>query len=167
MLALILSGVLPTALANGATLAEALATAYGANPRLEAARAAARAADEGMPQARAAGRPQLVSTTSAAVRISAPASAVRAIRATGLATVLAARGGVRQSLRRVERLLAGGEQELVPAIGTLDDLILAGSHDVSRSLPYAHSTSRGPETRMLPQAQAAGASHDELKRTEI
>ena len=102
LLALILSGVLPTALADGATLAEALATAYGANPRLEAARAGARAADEDVPQARAAGRPQLISTTSAAANaLGDDLPAAR--QALSLTQLLYAGGGVRAAARAAER----------------------------------------------------------------
>ena len=102
MLALALTGMAPVALAEGTTLAEALARSYAANPRLDAARAAARAVNEGVPQARAAGRPQLVSMSSAA--FNAMGDDLPAARqALAVSQVVYAGGGIRAATRAAER----------------------------------------------------------------
>ena len=69
MVGLMLAGVAPVAVGEAAAenLAEAMAAAYQDSPRLEGARAGLRAADEGVPLAQSAGRPQLATTTSAAL----------------------------------------------------------------------------------------------------
>src|SRR5262245_29814586 len=53
----------------------------------------------------------------------------RASRLALLATVLAARGFVREPALAVKRLLTGGEQELLAAIHTGDALVLRARHD--------------------------------------
>ena len=111
MLGLLLVGVAPMAAPRGETLAEALARAYAGSPRLEAARAALRAADEGIPLARAPGRPQLVSTSSAAVNALGDSLPV-ARQALSLSQNLYSGGGIRAATREAERLVDGESARL-------------------------------------------------------
>ena len=116
MLGLLLVGVAPWPPQRGETLAEALARAYARNPRLEAARAALRAADEGIPLARAPGRPQLISTSSAAVMLWATTLPV-ARQALSLSQNLYSGGGIRAATREAERRVDGESARLTRGTG--------------------------------------------------
>src|SRR5439155_21592646 len=108
------------------------------------------------PGTRAAVRAAARATARGCARAGRPA---RALALAQLAAALAARGGMRQALLAKERLLAGGEQEVLAAIHALDDLVFARRHDAP-CLPRGFP----PKTMKPRQRGCRGGSHQHSVR---